>query len=29
MLRLLIDVLVHGRPANVPLERFFGGAGRI
>jgi glycerol-3-phosphate dehydrogenase (NAD(P)+) len=29
VLRALVDVLVHGRPINVPLERFFGGLGRI
>jgi len=29
MLRMLVDVLVHGQPVNVPLERFFGGIGRI
>ena len=29
VLRALVDVLVHGRPINVPLERFFGGVGRI
>jgi glycerol-3-phosphate dehydrogenase (NAD(P)+) len=29
VLRALVDVLVHGRPINVPLERFFGGIGRI
>jgi len=28
LLRMLVDVLVHGRPVNVPLERFFGGIGR-
>jgi glycerol-3-phosphate dehydrogenase (NAD(P)+) len=29
VLRALVDVLVHGRPINLPLERFFGGLGRI
>ena len=29
MLRMLVDVLVHGHPVNMPLERFFGGIGRI
>lgn len=29
MLRMLVDVLAHGRPVNVPLEKFFGGTGRI
>jgi glycerol-3-phosphate dehydrogenase (NAD(P)+) len=29
MLRTLVDILIHGQPANVPLERFFGGIGRI
>lgn len=29
MLRTLIDVLVHGQPVTVPLERFFGGIRRI
>jgi len=29
ILRMLVDVLVHGHPVNVPLERFFGGIGRI
>ena len=29
MLRTLVDVLVHGRPVNVPLGRFFGGIGRL
>jgi glycerol-3-phosphate dehydrogenase (NAD(P)+) len=28
LLRMLVDILVHGRPVNVPLERFFGGIGR-
>jgi glycerol-3-phosphate dehydrogenase (NAD(P)+) len=29
MLRTLVDVLVHGRPVDLPLERFFGGVGPI
>jgi glycerol-3-phosphate dehydrogenase (NAD(P)+) len=29
VLGTLVDILVHGRPVSVPLERFFGGAGRI
>jgi glycerol-3-phosphate dehydrogenase (NAD(P)+) len=29
LLRMLVDILVHGRPVDVPLERFFGGIGRI
>lgn len=29
ILRTLVDVLVHGHPVNVPLERFFGGIGRL
>jgi len=29
MLRTLVDILVHGRPADVPLEQFFGGIGRL
>ena len=27
LLRTLIDVLVHGKPLNLPLEKFFGGTG--
>jgi glycerol-3-phosphate dehydrogenase (NAD(P)+) len=29
MLRTLVDVLVHGRPVDLPLDRFFGGVGPI
>ena len=29
LLHMLIDVLVDGRPLKVPLERFFGGMGRV
>lgn len=29
LLRTLIDVLVHGRPLNLPLEEFFGGMGCV
>ena len=29
LLRTLIDVLVHGKPLSLPLERFFGGQGRV
>ena len=29
LLRTLIDVLVHGKPLNLPLETFFGGTGRV
>ena len=29
LLRMLVDVVVHGRPVDVPLKRFFGGGGRI
>jgi len=29
MLRTLVDILVHGQPVNVPVERFFGGIRRI
>ena len=29
LLRLLVDVVVHGRPVDVPLKGFFGGGGRI
>jgi glycerol-3-phosphate dehydrogenase (NAD(P)+) len=28
LLRMLVDILVHGQPVAVPLERFFGGIGR-
>ncbi len=29
LLRTLIDVLVHEKPLSLPLERFFGGQGRV
>ena len=29
VLRMLVDILVHGRQLHVPLERFCGGLGRI
>ena len=29
LLRLLVDVVVHGRPADVLLDPFFGGTGRV
>ena len=29
LLRMLIDVLVDGGPLTLPLERFFGGMGRV
>jgi glycerol-3-phosphate dehydrogenase (NAD(P)+) len=29
LLRILIDVLVHGQPLKPPLEKFFGGIGRV
>jgi glycerol-3-phosphate dehydrogenase (NAD(P)+) len=28
LMRMLIDILVHGRPMNLALENFFGGLGR-
>ncbi len=29
LLRALIDILVHGQPANLALDKFFGGRGRV
>jgi glycerol-3-phosphate dehydrogenase (NAD(P)+) len=29
LMRTLIDILVHGRPASLPFDRFFGGCTRI
>ena len=29
LLRILIDILVHGRPVDLALDRFFGGLGRV
>jgi glycerol-3-phosphate dehydrogenase (NAD(P)+) len=29
LLRMLIDILVHGRPATLALDTFFGGRGRL
>jgi len=29
LLRLLVDVVVHGRPAEILLDAFFGGAARV
>ena len=29
LLRALIDILVHGRPAALALDAFFGGRGRL
>jgi hypothetical protein len=29
LLRTLVDVLVHGRPANVALDLFFGDSARV
>ncbi len=29
LLRTLIDVLVHGRPLTLPIEKFFGGMGPV
>jgi glycerol-3-phosphate dehydrogenase (NAD(P)+) len=29
LLRTLIDILVHGRPVDLALDRFFGGLGRV
>jgi glycerol-3-phosphate dehydrogenase (NAD(P)+) len=29
LMRTLIDIVVHGRPAQVPFDRFFGGPGRL
>jgi len=29
LMRMLIDVLVHGRPADLALDNFFGGLGRL
>jgi glycerol-3-phosphate dehydrogenase (NAD(P)+) len=29
LLRLLVDIVAHGRPAEILLDRFFGGAARV
>jgi glycerol-3-phosphate dehydrogenase (NAD(P)+) len=29
LIRMLIDILVHGRPVNLALDTFFGGLGRL
>jgi len=29
LLRTLIDILVHGRPVDLALDRFFSGLGRV
>jgi hypothetical protein len=29
LIRMLIDILVHGRPMNLALDTFFGGLGRL
>ena len=29
LLRLLVDVVVHGRPAEILLDSFFGGAAHV
>jgi glycerol-3-phosphate dehydrogenase (NAD(P)+) len=29
LMRMLIDILVHGRPVNLALDTFFGGLGRL
>jgi glycerol-3-phosphate dehydrogenase (NAD(P)+) len=29
LLRLLVDVVVHGRPAHIVLDTFFGGTARV
>jgi hypothetical protein len=29
LLRMLIDILVHGRPVTLALDTFYGGLGRL
>jgi hypothetical protein len=29
LMRMLIDILVHGRPLNLALDTFFGGLGQL